>query len=66
MEWETVAAQVGNTINDMPLALAGQTDHEISDVLTPNRLLLGRNNDRSPTFPVELSTKPNKFIRMNR
>ncbi|XP_066926258.1 uncharacterized protein [Clytia hemisphaerica] len=66
MQWETVAAQVGNTINDMPLALAGQTDYEISDVLTPNRLLLGRNNERSPTFPVDVSTKPDKFIRLNR
>ena len=27
-------------------------DFEISDLITPNRLLLGRNNDRSPDFPL--------------
>ena len=65
LQWETVASQISNTINDMPLALIGHTDFEVADVLTPNRLLMGRNNDRSPTFPVEISSKPDKFIKQN-
>ena len=35
-------------INDRPLSLSSHTNYEIADVLTPNRLLMGRNNDRSP------------------
>ena len=49
----------------MPLALNGYTDFEVADILTPNRLLLGRNNDRSPTFPVQVTTKPDKFMKQN-
>ena len=65
LQWETVAAQISNTINDMPLALAGHVNFEVADVLTPNRLLMGRNNDRSPAFPVELTSKPDKFMKLN-
>jgi len=65
LQWETVAAQISNTINDMPLALAGHVNFEVADVLTPNRLLMGRNNDRRPAFPVELTTKPDKFMKLN-
>ena len=34
-------------------------------VATPNRLILGRNNDRSPTFPVEVTSDADKFIKLN-
>ena len=50
-------------INGRPLALSSHTNYEIADVLTPNRLLMGRNNDRSPAFPVEVASNPDKFIK---
>ena len=35
------------------------------DLLTPNRLLLGRNNARSPAAPVTLTSNPGKLIAQN-
>ena len=63
LQWETIASEIANTINDMPLALKGIHNFEIADVLTPNRLLLGRNNDRSPIFPVKITSNPEKFMK---
>ena len=57
IQWETLVAQVANTINDLPLALGNiVSDFENMDLLTPNRLQLGRNNDRAPVFPVETAS----------
>ena len=61
LQWETVACEISNTINDAPLAPIGHTNLKIADVITQNRLQMGRNNDRSPTFPVNISSKPDKF-----
>ena len=50
LSWETTLASVANFINNLPMArLSGATNstREI-DILTRNRLLLGRNNYRSP------------------
>ena len=55
LEWETLSADIANTINDLPLALGNITgDFEQIDLLTQNRLLLGRDNDRSPTLPSQM------------
>ena len=49
MQWETTSAQIANGINNLPLALGNLvSDFETMDLLTPNRLLMGRNNDCSP------------------
>ena len=57
IQWETLVAQVANIINDLPLALGNiVSDFESMDLLTPNRLKLGRNNDRAPVFPVETAS----------
>ena len=49
LQWETVSAEVLNAINDLPLALGNiVSDFENMDVITTNRLKLGRNNERSP------------------
>ena len=67
LQWETVGASISNTINDMPLALNGiVSDFEDMDLLTPNRLRLGRNNNRSPCGPLRVTNNPNKFIEDNR
>ena len=52
IQWETIGDQIANCVNDTPLALKHITqDIEQIDLLTPNRLMLGRNNDRSPAGP---------------
>ena len=62
MQWETLAASISNCINNMPLALGNaKSSIEALDLLTPNRLRLGRNNERSPEGPVAFSD-PNKTL----
>ena len=35
------------------------------DILTPNRLILGRNNDRCPTLPLKVSSDHKRIIKTN-
>ena len=66
IQWETVGDQIANCVNDTPLAVKYvPSDVEQMDLLTPNRLLIGRNNDRSPAAPVTLSSDPGKLIQQN-
>ena len=66
MQWETVAAQVANSINDLPLALGNiVADFDNLDLITPNRLCLGRNNSRSPTGDVVIVDNPDKLLKEN-
>ena len=66
LQWETVGAEVANTINDMPLALGNVvSDLENMDIITPNRLRLGRNNNRSPVGPMCVTSDPSKFFTEN-
>ena len=52
--WETSAAEIANRINDLPLAIGNiVSDFEIIDLITPNRLKLGRNNDKGPSGCVK-------------
>ena len=38
LQWETLASEIANTINDLPLALGNITSQfENMDLLTPNR-----------------------------
>ena len=55
MQWETLAATISNNLNNMPLALGNtKSNLEGLDLLTPNRLRLGRNNERSPIGSITL------------
>ena len=66
IEWETVGAEISNSINDLPITLHNWSqDLENLDLITPNRLRLGRNNDRSPIGPLLVTTKPDQFIESN-
>jgi hypothetical protein len=57
LEWETLCATVANSVNNLPLALGNfKSDFEAMDLITPNRLLLGRNNDRCPVGPVMMDS----------
>ena len=43
IEWETLGETVANSINNLPIAVSnGTRDLENIDLLTPNRLMLGR------------------------
>ena len=45
LEWETLCAEMSNSINNLPIAIGNETkDLESLDLLTPNRLRLARNN----------------------
>ena len=66
IQWETLGQQVVNSINNLPIALGNKVDClENLDLITPNRLLLGRNNNRSPTEPLTLSQDLKKIIQTN-
>ena len=54
LQWETLGASISNSINNMPLALGSfsKSDLECMDLITPNRLKMGRNNERSPVGEV--------------
>ena len=67
IQWETVSAEVANAIHDLPLALGNiVSDFENLDLITPNRLRLGRNNERSPVSPMEVIGNPQKIIKENK
>ena len=66
LQWETVGSQIANAVNDLPLAIGNVvSDFEHIDLLTPNRLKLGRNNERAPVGPLHVTPKPSKFIKLN-
>ena len=58
MEWETLGSEIANAINDLPIGLGSKVANlEHLDLLTPNRLKLGRNNNRSPVGLKQISYK---------
>ena len=66
LQWETLVQQIANSVNNLPIGLASyNNDLENLDLITPNRLLLGRNNNRSPTAPLQLSADVKKIIQTN-
>ena len=66
IQWETLGSQIANSINNLPLGLGNKVaDLENLDLLTPNRLLLGRNNSRSPTAPLVLSNDIKQMVQKN-
>ena len=66
IQWETLGQQISNSINNLPIGLGNKCEAlENLDLLTPNRLLLGRNNCRNPTVPLELSGDLKKIVESN-
>ena len=66
LQWETLGQQISNSINNMPIGLGNKSDMlENLDILTTNRLILGRNNNRCPTAPLELSNDFRRIIEGN-
>ena len=66
LQWETLIQQICNSMNDVPIGLGNKTECLDSlDILTPNRLILGRNNSRNPTAPLQLSNDFRRIIENN-
>ena len=66
LQWESLCQQVGNSINNLPIGLGNRCeDLETLDLLTPNRLILGRNNARSPSEPLKLSVDMKGIVESN-
>ena len=66
VQWETLMAQIANSINNMPIGLKNKTSNlENLDLITPNRLILGRNNDRCPNQPLVICPDHKKMIETN-
>ena len=67
IQWESLGQQVANGINNMPIALGNKVEClENLDILTPNRLILGRNNNRCPAEPLEVKDDHRRIIESNR
>ena len=66
IEWETLGDTVANSLNNLPIAVSNETkDLENIDLLTPNRLMLGRNNNRCPVGPVQVTEDIGKILQRN-
>ena len=66
IEWETLCAEIGNSVNNLPVVIGNETqDLENLDLITPNRLRLGRNNSRSPIGVVEVSDKIDRILQLH-
>ena len=66
IQWETLEDKVANNINNLPIAIDNVVENlENLDILTPNHLLLARNNDRCPTCAVTVSGDLQKIIKAN-
>ena len=65
LEWETLCSSIANTINNLPVAIGNEVeDLENLDLITPNRLRLARNNERSPVGSLEVTGKVEKLLRL--
>jgi len=62
--WETLFSRIANDLNNLPMARASSTGLSRPEwnVLTPNRLLLGRNNKRSLTGPLVIDSTPSHIL----
>jgi len=66
--WETLFARVASALNDLPIArgsASAPTDLGW-EIITPNRLLLGRNNHRQLDGPIKITNCPQTQLERNR
>ena len=66
--WQTVFDCIANSINNLPIArdvssMSGvKVDVGNMDLITPNRLKFGRNNDKAPISPAVITNDPKKIL----
>ena len=66
LQWETLMQQISNSINNLPIGMRNRVEKlENLDLITPNRLILGRNNNRCPNEPLTLAHDVKKIIETN-
>ena len=66
IQWETMGNQIANLINNMHIAIGNATQSlENIDFITPNRLLLARNNNRCPVGSLDVTSNLGKMIEQN-
>ena len=66
IQWVTLRDQVANSINNLPITLRSVTnDLENIDLITPNRLLLARNNNQCPVGTLSVSENTGIIIQRN-
>ena len=66
LDWETTFAFISNFMNNLPMARLSKNRSlttDLNEIATPNRLLLGRNNQRSPTFVEEFESGAQQYSR---
>ena len=58
--------QTSNSINNLPIGVKNESeDLENLDILTPNRLILGRNNERCPNADLPICPDHKKILEKN-
>ena len=66
IQWETIVSSVSSFINGLPVC-SNSDDHGGTygdlNLITPNLLLIGRNNARSPEGFVSFTTNPGKALK---
>ena len=66
LQWESLIAQVTNGVNNLPSGLGNKVEcPEEIDIATPNRLLLGRNNNRCPSGPLAAHVSFKRILETN-
>ena len=66
IQWETLMQHISNSVNNLPIGVKNKVEKlENLDIITPNRLLLGRNNNRCPNAPLEISNDYKRIIETN-
>ena len=60
VQWETLFSHISQNLNDIPIAKVNRSsiDDFAWDVITPNRLLLGKNVNRSLNGNIEMESGP--------
>ena len=58
--------QIANSVNNLPIGSKNRVENlENMDLITPNRLILGRNNERCPNEPLIICPDHKKLIEKN-
>lgn len=64
LNWETLFQRIANDVNNLPISRSSATGCTRPEwgIITPNRLLLGRNNKRSLSGPLILDCSPSAVL----
>ena len=60
--WETALARVCNVINNVPICRGENITRNEWNIITPNRLILGKNNERSTEGPFKLDGVKSRLL----